>query len=374
MDPDIRSRLTAWLDHENLDGALLTLSFSVDWASGHETGIEIGPNPFAGGPSLLLVERDQATLLYPDCESPDLSALELRGMAYASYSPKDPLKPTDAYVEKFRELITDQKSARLGVEFDALPATVAPLVKGARAIDGALAQLRMIKTPTELAALRASLALCDHAQAILPNLVRPGRTELEIWGELRAALESRAGRRLPLLADFVSGPRTADIGGPPTNRAIVAGEWLLADIVPRLGNYWGDICGVHSAGEPTPRFRELKKIVGDALDLAISLAKPGAVSEDIDRATRAFISQQGHVPYPHHTGHGIGVSYHEEPRIVAGNRTKLAEGMVIALEPGIYLPGEVGVRLEDVVLITATGNEVLTHHRLSLRGLPKQPI
>ena len=361
MDPLIRSRLTAWLRQEKLEAALLSSPFSVDWASGHESAIETGPNPFAGGPSLLLVELDRATLLYPDCETPDLATLGLNGLAYASYAPSGPLEPARAYVEKARELLAGK--LRLGAELTALPAPLLGAVAGARPIDGALPSLRAIKTPAEITAIRAALSLCDHAQAVLPSLVQPGRTELAIWGDLRAALESRAGRRLPLLADFVSGPRTGDIGGPPTSRVVAAGEWVLADIVPRLGNYWGDICGVIPAGAPNARFHELKKIAGDALDFAISLVKPGAIAGEIDRQVRAFITGRGYTPYPHHTGHGIGVSYHEEPRIVAGNPAALAEHMVIALEPGVYFPGEGGVRFEDVVLVAATGCEVLTRHR-----------
>ncbi len=363
MDPALRSRLTAWLRQQNLAAALLSSPFSVDWASGHEAPIETGPNPFAGGPSLLLVTADRATLLYPDCEAPDLTALNLHGLAYASYTAAGPLEPAKAYTEKARELLFGHDPRTLGVEFEHLPPALASLLAPARPIDGALVVLRAIKTPAEIAAIRAALALCDHAQAILPSLVRPGRTELEIWADLRAALETKAGRRLPLLADFVSGPRTGDIGGPPTSRTVASGEWVLADIVPRLGNYWGDICGVIPAGAPTARFSELKKIAGDALDHAISIIRPGAIAHDIDQSVRAFITARGYTPYPHHTGHGIGVCYHEAPRIVAGDHTVLAANMVIALEPGVYFPGECGVRLEDVVLVTATGCEVLTQHR-----------
>lgn len=363
LDPDLRNRLHAWREGAGLDALLLTSPFSVDWASGHESSIETGPNPFAGGPSLLLVEARRVTLLHPDCEAPDLTALGLEGMAYPSYVPAGALEPHRHWLEKARELLAGKTPARLGVEFAGLPAALAPLVAGARPVDADLANLRAVKTSQEITAIRASLQLCDYAQSLLPALVRPGRTELAIWGDLRAALESRAGRRLPLLADFVAGPRTGDIGGPPGNRPIATGEWLLADIVPRLGNYWGDICGVIPAGEPGGRFHELKKIAGDALDLAVSLIKPGAIAGEIDQAVRAFITRQGFAPYPHHTGHGIGVCYHEAPRIVAGDTTVLAPDMVIALEPGIYLPGESGVRLEDVVLVTATGGEILTRHR-----------
>lgn len=366
MDPAICARLDRWLAAEQLDGLLLSAPFSVDWAGGAESAIETGPNPFAGGPALLLYAPGAAVLLHPDCENPALPP-PLTGRAYASYTVDQPMDPARHLADAFRELVAGRKN--LGVEWETLPAPLAEILRGQpqhatfRACDGALAGLRMVKTAGELEKIRAALALCDLAQAALPRLVAPGKTELEIWAEMRGAIEARAGRRVPLVADFVSGPCTAEIGGPPTPRRLAAGEWLLADLVPRLGNYWGDCCQVIPAGEPGPRFRELSRIVNDALDFAISLVRPGAVCADLDRETRAFISRHGHAPYPHHTGHGIGVCYHEEPRLVPGNRTALAENMVIAIEPGIYLPGEGGVRVEDVVRVTATGGEVLTRHR-----------
>jgi len=361
MDPDIRQKLTAWLDRESLDAVLLTAPASVDWASGHEISVETGPNPFAGGPNVLLVERNRATLLHPDCEAPDCAALQLTGLTYPSYTADDSFAPARHYREKFKELIAGQSN--LGVELNHLPADLADLFAAARRVDGKLDALRMIKTPGELAALRRSLALCDYAQSILPGIVRPGRSELEMWGEMRTALESRAGCRLPLLADFVGGSRTGDIGGLPNNRQIAEGEWILADIVPRLGNYWGDICNVVPAGEPTARYHELKTVASDALDFAISLIKPGAITGEIDRQVRDFISRAGYTPYPHHTGHGIGVCYHEAPRVVTGDNTPLEENMVIAIEPGVYFPGDCGVRMEDIMRVTATGVEVLTKHR-----------
>lgn len=137
LDPDIRFRLSAWLRQSGLDAALLTSPFSVDWASGHESSIETGPNPFAGGPSLLLVERDRATLLYPDCETPDLATLDLTGLAYASYTPAGPLVPGQPYLEKARTLLAGRDPRKLGVEFNHLPAALAGVLDGARAVDAA---------------------------------------------------------------------------------------------------------------------------------------------------------------------------------------------------------------------------------------------
>jgi len=103
-----------------------------------------------------------------------------------------------------------------------------------------------------------------------------------------------------------------------------------------------------------------------ALEFAISLVRPGAVAQEIDQKVRQFIATAGYPVYPHHTGHGVGVIGHEAPRIVPYNEEVLQEGMVIMLEPGIYLPGETSVRLEDALLVTSDGVEVLTKHDKSL--------
>jgi Xaa-Pro aminopeptidase len=99
-----------------------------------------------------------------------------------------------------------------------------------------------------------------------------------------------------------------------------------------------------------------------ALALGISLVRPGLVARDLDRTLRQFMADAGYPVYRHHSGHGVGLTAHVEPRIVPYNEQALEAGMVIMLEPGIYFPGETGVRLEDAILVTATGAEVLTHH------------
>jgi Xaa-Pro aminopeptidase len=110
----------------------------------------------------------------------------------------------------------------------------------------------------------------------------------------------------------------------------------------------------------------MHKTAEAALEFAISLIKPGVVAREVDQKVRQFMTDAGYPVYPHHTGHGVGVSGHEGPRLVPYCEDVLAEGMVIMLEPGIYLPGETGVRLEDGMLITANGVELLTNFDKSL--------
>ena len=135
LDPDLRIRLDAWREAAGLEALLLTSPFSVDWASGHETSIETGPNPFAGGPTLLLVEAGRVALLYPDCEAPDLAALGLEGLAYPSYAPAGSLAPHRHWLETARRLLAGNNPRSLGVETAGLPAALAPLVADARPVD-----------------------------------------------------------------------------------------------------------------------------------------------------------------------------------------------------------------------------------------------
>lgn len=120
------------------------------------------------------------------------------------------------------------------------------------------------------------------------------------------------------------------------------------------------------AGEPTAAQVKLHKTCVDALQFAISLVRPGVLAREIDQQVRQFMQTAGYAVYPHHTGHGVGVTGHEEPRIVPYNDIPLEAGMVIMLEPGAYFPGQFGARVEDGMLVTANGAEVLTTHAKSL--------
>ena len=184
-------------------------------------------------------------------------------------------------------------------------------------------------------------------------------TELDLWALVRAAIEGEAGERTPVVADLVTGPRTADVGGPPGDRALAEGELVLCDLVPRRRGYWGDSCSTFAVGEPSAAARSHHRAASEALERAIEAVRPGVVAGDIDARARPGLE------YPHHTGHGLGTSFHEEPRLVPGSTVVLEPGMVIALEPGSYEGGE-GVRVEQIVLVTDQGCELLSGHELAL--------
>ena len=166
------------------------------------------------------------------------------------------------------------------------------------------------------------------------------------------------------MADFVSGPRTEQAGGGPSARIIEAGELILSDLTPCLDGYWGDTCHTAVAGSPSPLQSAMFQRVKEALNLGIRAIRPGVRASTIDRLMREHLAVLG--TYSHHSGHGLGVTYHEEPRIVPYNDLELAPNMVVALEPGVYRDGQ-GVRLEHVTVVTEDGCEVLSRFQHRLR-------
>lgn len=370
MNPTSLERLGAFLKEKQLAAALLTQPASLTWLTGYAPPIQTGPNPFEGGPALAWVQDGRVTLVLSDMEAGAARASGAEVVDYLAYSIDAPAAGFSNQAAALARALAPLASLRgaVGVELNFLPAALFPTLQKAlpqaelRPIDGQLDLLRAVKSPAEIERIRAALALCDLAQAETKRRIQPGKTEIEVWGEVKAALETAAGGRLPVLADFVAGERTAEVGGLPGSYALRPGDPVIADIVPRLDGYWGDNAGTHFTGEPSQELRKMYGVVLGALRLGIAMLRPGARACDIDAALRAQIQAAGYPVYPHHSGHGLGASYHEEPRLVPYNTLPLEAGMVVAVEPGIYLPGVGGVRLEDVALVTAGGCEVLTHH------------
>jgi len=355
-----------------LDAALLSSPFTLTWLTGYAAPIETGPSPFEGGPALAWWQDGEVTLLVSDAEEAAARATGVGVRTYIAYTIDRPLAGPDNQAAALRELLseTGRGKGKVGVELDFMPASLAatfhaalPTKEPAR-LDGAFDIVRAVKAPEELAKIRAALEICDLGQRELQARMATGVTELDLWGFAKAAMESAAGGRLPVLTDLVAGTRTADIGGLPGRYALEPGDPLIFDVVPRLDGYWGDNAATFFLGDPSPEMAKAYSVARDTLRRVVDRVRPGLVASELDGEMRASIRDQGYPVYPHHSGHGIGAAYHEEPRIVPYNDMALEAGMVIALEPGIYLSGVGGVRLEDVVLVTADGCELLTTHLL----------
>jgi Xaa-Pro aminopeptidase len=364
-----RQQTHALLKEKQINRAIFANPHSVTWLTGFAPPVQTGPNLFAAGNPLVWYEDGQFTLItvdaYADLAAPFANEPDGGVITYTGYSLNEPIAGGKHLAAEFQKLVGSAPIATIGIEQEFVSTLIGSHFPNAEvvAIDGWLEPMRMIKTPEELEKLRRSFALTDIGHATARQSIMEGAREIDVWNMLHMSIQSAAGRRVPVGNDCVVGSRSPfNVGGWPLDYVIKPQDSLIVDISVILDGYWSDSCATYYAGERTPKQEKLHRIITEALEFGISLVKPGMVAKDIDQQLRQFIIDSGYPAYPHHTGHGVGVSGHEAPRIVPYNDQVLREGMVIMLEPGIYFPGETGVRLEDAVLVTATGAELLTHH------------
>jgi Xaa-Pro aminopeptidase len=369
-----RQQTHQMLQSRGIDAALFAHPHSVTWLTGFAPPVQAGRNLFASGPALVVYEAGHWTLVVLDGQAGLAEAFgrdeDCDVLPYLGYTVEQPIDGLGELLRVLRLRWTPAgaRCRAVGIEMGEAPtACVKPLLRSWQvdqptAIDGWLLPLRMVKSAEELETLRANFRLTDLGHAAARQAVHAGATEIEVWCAVESAVQQAAGCRVPLGNDCVVGYRENNIGGWPLDLPLRPSDSLIVDLSVIKDGYWSDSCATYVAGSPTARQQEMHGVVSRALALGESLLRPGAVCGEIDRRLRQVIAAAGHPVYPHHTGHGVGVSGHEGPRFTPYSREVLEPGMVVLLEPGIYYPGETGVRLEDAFLITEAGATVLTTH------------
>ncbi len=238
-----------------------------------------------------------------------------------------------------------------------------------------LRELRQVKDADEARLLLLAARAADRTVNAISAGRLIGRTESEVSREIRQRLIDE-GHDLADFAIVGSGPNGASPHHDAGERVIGAGEPVVIDIGGTLAGYLSDTTRTiwvagdveHGGSAPTPEFTRVYDLVRRAQAAATATVRPGATAESVDAAARGVIAAAGYGEYfTHRTGHGIGLEVHEDPYIVAGNPTPLGPGMAFSVEPGIYLPGRWGVRLENIVMCGATGPDVLNRSSLDLR-------
>ena len=366
MHAEQRRRAHDLLQRQLVDRALFANPYTITWLTGFAAPLQLGLGPFAGGPALVWYAAGEFSLIVLD--TADTTGVSLPVIRYAGNTVQTPIRSAANLAKIVRDLLGRAGAGQPGVELQHLPASLLPAGTPARSVDGWLDPLRMQKTAEELEKLRRAFALTDLAHAAARRAVHVGAREIDVWCAAHTAVQQAAGARIPFGNDCVVSYRQDNIGGWPLDLELHPGDSLMVDLSTRVDGYWSDSCATYYAGRPGEKQKAMHRVASQALELAISLVRPGAVASEIDRRARRFIADAGYPVYPHHTGHGVGVSPHEEPRIVPYNDTALEAGMVLMLEPGIYFPGEAAVRLEDALLVTPDGAEILTHHDKSLHS------
>lgn len=232
--------------------------------------------------------------------------------------------------------------------------------------------LRSVKDADETRILRLAAAAADRTVDAIAAGPLIGRTEADVSREIRARLVDE-GHDLADFAIVGSGPNGASPHHDAGDRVIAAGEPVVLDLGGSLAGYFSDTTRtIWVAGKagiaPDPEFRRVYDLVREAQSRAVAAVRPGVAAQQVDSAAREVIAAAGYGEYfTHRTGHGIGLEVHEDPYIVAGNAEPVSPGMAFSVEPGIYLPGRWGVRLEDIVMCTESGTEVLNRSTLEMR-------
>lgn len=219
-----------------------------------------------------------------------------------------------------------------------------------------MAGLRMVKDPAEIDALSAAGAAIDRVHARVPEFLKPGRTEADVAADITEAIVAE-GHSEAAFVIVGSGPNGADPHHECSDRVLQAGDIVVVDIGgPVEPGYNSDSTRTYSLGEPSAEIAGQYAVLQRAQAAGVAAVRPGVTAEQVDAAARDVLAEAGLAEYfVHRTGHGIGLSVHEEPYIVAGNDLPLAPGMAFSVEPGIYFPGRWGARIEDIVIVTADG-------------------
>jgi len=230
--------------------------------------------------------------------------------------------------------------------------------------------LRIVKAPEELDALREAGAAIDAVVSALPALSWAGRTEADLAEEIASMILDEGHEKVNFVI-VASGPNAASPHHEPGRRRVESGECVLVDIGGTRQGYCSDTTRVVAVGEPPPEVLRAWEALREAQEAALRAGRPGATAESVDAVARERLAAEGYAEFfIHRTGHGIGMEAHEDPYIVAGNQEELRSGMCYSVEPGVYVPGRFGLRLEDIVAVTADGVEALnrTPHQLLVVG------
>ena len=233
-------------------------------------------------------------------------------------------------------------------------------------------RIRLYKTPEEIEKLKGAGEEADFAFQIGFNAIKTGVTERSIAGQIDYQLKLQKGVMHESFETIVqAGANAANPHLGPTMNTIKPNDLVLFDLGTMHDGYASDASRTVAYGEPSAKQREIYEVDREAQQAAIEAAKPGITAEELDNVARDIIKKAGYGEYfIHRLGHGIGKNVHEFPSIVEGNDLVIEEGMCFSIEPGIYIPGFAGVRIEDCGVVTKDGFEPFTHTDKELRVIP----
>lgn len=346
------SRLRSALGENDLDSLLVTHLPSIHYLCG-----------FTGSAAALLV-ANRGAVLFTDGRYSAQAKEEVTGARIVIAS-KSPLVTAAGWLAMNKER---RSSTLVGIEPESITAgmrdRLAGMLKGRARLRSApplVERARMVKDAAEILRIRRAVDLGASLFRIALKKIRPGVTEVEVAAAMEYEARRAGAESMSFPTILASGARSAIVHGRASGARIPRRGFVVCDFGVILAGYCSDRTRTVHVGRPSAEARRLYETVLEAQQAAIAEVRPGATAADVDGAARRVLRKRKLAQYfTHSTGHGLGLEIHEAPRLAEGQTHKLEPGMVITIEPGAYLPGKWGVRIEDVVVVTPSGCEVLT--------------
>lgn len=358
-------KTSAWMKENGIDVCFLTSPDNVFYLSGYFT------DPHERLLGLAVFQEEEPFLVLPAMEKND---------ALQSGWPHEIIGFTDT--QNPWEMVHTSAAKRLGktaskvaIEKEHLNVEryeelmkLFPEAKQFVSAEEKMRSLRLVKDERELKALREAAALADYAIEVGASEIKEGKTELEVLAAVEFELKKKGVSQMSFSTMVLTGQNAASPHGNPGQTKIKKGDFVLFDLGVVVDRYCSDITRTLAYGDISDKQKEIYDTVLKAQLAAIESSKPGTPCSAVDLAARSVIAEAGYGEYfPHRLGHGLGINIHEYPSVTETNSLKLEEGMVFTIEPGIYVPGVAGVRIEDDVHVTASGLEVLTKYPKELQ-------
>ncbi|MBM7698043.1 M24 family metallopeptidase [Kurthia huakuii] len=340
-------QLRAQFDAEHLDAMLITNPINVSYLSG-----------FTGDDSYILVTANDM-LFFTDSRYTEQVKHETTGF-----------RVVERRSTLLEEVVREVKELQLKhVGFEKEYVTYATFQLFDKYIDaqmvgisGLVEKLRLIKTPEELTIIKAACSIVDKTFEHIIRYIEPGMTELQVSNEMEHHMRKLGAKSSSFDTIVASGWRSALPHGTATDKIIATGDIVTLDFGALYNGYISDTTRTIAVGEPSAQLKEIYDIVLQAQLRGVDALKPGMTGIEADAVARDYITEHGYgEAFGHSTGHGIGREVHEAPALSHRSSYTLEAGMCVTCEPGIYIPEVGGVRIEDDILITDTGHELLTH-------------
>ncbi len=316
-------------------------------------------------PCLLCVSQSGAALLMPSLNAD--GARENTSLPFFNWA--DDVGPNLALQELLQDLSVAKANSvvldeTMRADFAALVQDTLPKAKR-QFTATTIGALRMCKDDDEYKALKANALSADQSMQAAWAAMKPGMTEIEVAEVVRATFTAQGAK--PLFNIIGAGGNGAFPHHHTGNTVLKSGDAVVMDIGGGMHDYSSDITRMAVLGDPPEGYVEVHEIVERAVQAAMQAARPGIKAKEVDAAARGVITEAGYGDYfMHRLGHGLGIEIHEQPYLTSVSETVLQEGMVFSIEPGIYLPGQFGLRLEDIVILRTNGPEVLSELPRSL--------